>query len=420
MTAADRAGAHMVDALCAAGRIRSPAVERAFRSVPRHVFLPSFAVHEAYADDAIPIRFAEGAATSSASQPSMMAIMLEQLELRSGQRVLEIGAGTGYNAALMATVVGREGLVVAVDIDQELIDDAAAHLAAAGPRLDAAGAGPVELVCADGALGHPERAPYDRIVLTVGSDDVRPEWLAQLAEGGRLLLPLAVRGSQLCVALDLGEDGVLRSDSVQSCMFIRLRGIGSATGSTVVLGRTDLAVEVPSDGLPADPDRLLAALVEPGEVIRMPFPLRQADIWDGFGLWLALTEPGACRLVAAGSGTPARAGIDLVAEDLLPVGSSTASLALVTSHGPVGLALVVQTADGRQALRCFGPAGVDLAAVLVGSMQAWAAVGRPGAPDWRLTVVPGGTGEPGPGVVPKPHATVLAEVRSHGSPAVAG
>jgi protein-L-isoaspartate(D-aspartate) O-methyltransferase len=299
--------------------------------------------------------------------------------------------------------------VVSVDIDQDLVDDAGAHLAAAQPELDAAGAGPVQLVCGDGALGHPELAPYDRIVLTVGSDDVRPEWLDQLAEGGRLLLPLAVRGSQLCVALDLGADGVLRSASVQSCMFIRLRGIGSGAGRTVPLEGSDLAVEVPADGLPADPERLVVAIADPRPAIRMPFPLRQADIWDGFGLWLALTEPGACRLLADGSGNGT--GNELAAEDLLPVGASAGSVALVTAEGPVGLAVVVQTADGRQAIRPFGPAGVELAAVLVGSMQAWAAVGRPGAPDWQLTVVPGGSAEPGPGVVPKAHGTVHAEIR---------
>ena len=92
------------------------------------------------------------------------------------------------------------GSVTAVDIDAELIDSAARHLAAAGVTG-------VRLVCADGALGHPPDAPYDRIVLTVGSSDVRPEWVAQLAPGGRLLLPLALRGSQLSVALDLGPDG---------------------------------------------------------------------------------------------------------------------------------------------------------------------------------------------------------------------
>src|SRR6185312_16382604 len=161
-------------------------------------------------------------------------------------------------------------------------------------------------------------------------------------------------------------------------------------------------------------ERLLVALAEPGETVRMPFPLRQADVWDGFGLWLALTEPGACRLLAGGTAPAGPGGLDLVADDLLPVGASTAAPALVTSHGPAGLAVAVQTPDGRQAVRCFGPAGMDLAAVLVGSMQAWAAVGRPGAPDWRLTVVPGEPGEPGPGVVPKQHVTVRAEVRPSG------
>ncbi|HZG92620.1 MAG TPA: hypothetical protein VEZ42_20610, partial [Pseudonocardia sp.] len=79
--------------------------------------------------------------------------------------------------------------------------------------------------------------------------------------------------------------------------------------------------------------------------------------------------------------------------------------------GPAGLAVVVQDGDGRQTIRCSGPAGMDAAAVLVGSMQAWAVAGRPAAPDWRLTVQPGRVAEPAPGVVPKQYCTVLAELR---------
>jgi protein-L-isoaspartate(D-aspartate) O-methyltransferase len=165
---------------------------------------------------------------------------------------------------------------------------------------------------------------------------------------------------------------------------------------------------------------VLAALAGPATSVRMPFPLRQADVWDGFGLWLALTEPGACRLVAAGGEASAPSPDGLAADDLLPVGPSLASLALATAQGPPGLAVVVQDAEGRQSIRCSGPAGMDVAAVLVGSMQAWAVVGRPGAPDWRLTVVPGEPREPGPGVVPKQHVTVLAEVRPQGAPMAAG
>lgn len=420
VTVAERAGAHMVDALCAAGRIRSPAVEQAFRAVPRHLFLPDSTLTEAYADEAVPTRFADGAATSSASQPSMMAIMLEQLDLRPGHRVLEIGAGTGYNAALIATIVGDGGAVTAVDIDQDLVDGAAGHLTAAGPHLAAAGAGPIRLVCGDGALGHPDDAPYDRIVLTVGSDDVRPEWVAQLAPGGRLLLPLALRGSQLSVALDLGPDGLLRSDSVQSCMFIRLRGIGSVGQDRVVLDGSGLVVEAPGDTAPLDPARLVAALNEPGPVLSPPFGLRAADIWDGFGLWLALTEPRAFRLIQPRPEVDDEADTEEmpvvrsggIGDDLLPVGPATATVALTSASGPPGIAAVITTERGGQAIRPFGPAGVELAAALVGSMQAWAAVGRPSAPDWRVTVLPGDESEAGPAVVAKRHGSVQVELRA--------
>ena len=210
MGAADRARARLVDGLRDSGRLCSAAVEEAFRTVPRHLFLPGVPLARAYADEAVAVQAVDGVTTSSASQPSMMAIMLAQLDLRPGHRVLEIGAGTGYNAALMARIVGPQGHVVAVDIDEELVDGAARHLAAAGVA-------DVELVCGDGALGHAPGAPYDRIILTVGSGDVRPEWIAQLAPGGRLLLPLALRGTQLSVALDLGADGALRSASVHRC-----------------------------------------------------------------------------------------------------------------------------------------------------------------------------------------------------------
>src|SRR5690242_7599402 len=219
MGAADRARARLVDGLrdgvlrnaavlggrgCSADISAdvSATVEAAFRAVPRHLFLPGVPLPRAYADEAVAVQAVDGVTTSSASQPSMMAIMLAQLDLHPGHRVLEVGAGTGYNAALMTRLVGPEGRVVAVDIDADLVEGAGRHLAAAG-------VGGVELVCADGALGHPPGAPYDRIVLTVGSGVVRPEWIAQLAPGGRLLLPLALRGTQLSVALDLGSDGLL-------------------------------------------------------------------------------------------------------------------------------------------------------------------------------------------------------------------
>ena len=132
----------------------------------------------------------------------------------------------------------------------------------------------------------------------MGSSDVRPEWVAQLAPGGRLLLPLALRGSQLSVALDLGPDGLLRSDSVRGCAFIRLRGIGAAPETVLPVG-AGCSMQVPEDARGrAGPRRVVAAaLAAPGPVRPAGVPLGPQDVWDGFGLWLALHDPRAVRLL---------------------------------------------------------------------------------------------------------------------------
>jgi protein-L-isoaspartate(D-aspartate) O-methyltransferase len=407
MAAADRARARMVDVLCDGDRIRSPAVEDAFRAVPRHVFLPGLALDEAYADEAVAVQFSDGVATSSASQPSMMAIMLEQLDLRPGHHVLEIGAGTGYNAALMARIVGPAGAVTAVDIDEDLIARAALHLAEAGVSG-------VELVAADGALGHPAGAPYDRIVLTVGSSDIRPEWVAQLGPGGRLLLPLAVRGSQLSTAFDLGPEGMLHSDSVRSCAFIRLRGVGASSDAGTRLDGVGLVLQVAEDGPGADPAGVTTALAEPGALLPVPAALGTADVWDGFGLWLALTEPGLCRLLVCAPETG-------LSDDLLPLGNGAGTIALATTAGerPPGLAVVVagsgaDVRPGSVAVRVFGAAGPELARRLLASLDRWTAAGRPGAAEWRIAAMPAGAvGEAVPSgvsVVRKEHCCLLVDL----------
>jgi protein-L-isoaspartate(D-aspartate) O-methyltransferase len=422
MGAADRARARLVDGLREGGRLRSAAVEEAFRAVPRHLFLPSVSLAGAYADEAVAVQSVDGVTTSSASQPSMMAIMLDQLDLRPGHRVLEIGAGTGYNAALMARIVGPTGRVVAVDIDADLVDGAAHHLADAG--VDA-----VELVCADGALGYPAAAPYDRIVLTVGSGDVRPEWVAQLVPGGRLLLPLAVRGTQLSVALDLGPDGVLRSDSVARCAFVRLRGVGAVRESGVTVG--DGLSLLPADDRTARPQSARTALSAPGVARPAPVPLGVGDLWDGLGLWLALAEPGTCRLLA-GTRDPDDAddvdepkGVGIAGQLLLRAGMSRMTIGLLVDspQGP-GLAAVLLDrnldAVGPWPVRvqAFGPAGGAAVDRVLAACVAWRDAGRPTAADLRLTVVPRRAGladtaheaPPGVTVVEKEYCRVLARV----------
>src|SRR4029077_5346990 len=130
-----------------------------------------------------PERPAPAQPISSSSQPAIMAIMLDQLALAPGQRVLEIGAGTGYNAALLCPLTGPGGTVVSVDIDDDLAAQARGHLAAAGyPQ--------VTVVAADGAGGYPPGAPYDRVIATVGVADLAPAWLRQAGPGARIVVPL--------------------------------------------------------------------------------------------------------------------------------------------------------------------------------------------------------------------------------------
>ncbi len=199
--------------------IRPAAILTAMRTVPRHLFLPGIPPERAYADEAVVTKHdADGFPTSSASQPAIVAIMLEQLAAMPGMRVLEIGAGTGYNAALLAEIVGPQGHVTTVDLDADVT-------AAARQHLDAAGYGPdrVTVICADGAYGWAEDAPYDRVILTVGAWDVMPRWFEQLVDGGRIVLPLAIHTVQISAALER-HDQTLVSTSLQPCGFMRLRG----------------------------------------------------------------------------------------------------------------------------------------------------------------------------------------------------
>lgn len=367
---ADRARSALVASLVSAGRVRTPAVRAALETVPRHLFLPALDPGEAYADVAVPIKVDDGVTVSSVSQPSMVAIMLEQLGAAPGHRVLEVGAGAGWNAALLAELVGPDGAVTTLDIDDDLVAGARAN-------LDTAGFDGVEVVAGDGALGYPPGAPYDRIELTVGSTGVRPEWVAQLAPGGRLLLPLTVRGSQLSVAFVHTAPGRLRSSSVRSCAFVRLRGEGADQGAEVSLpdGRWRVQPACGSDDAD-DPDPRALARATTGEGTDRPVAAAGtvADLWDGLGLWAAIADPGVVRLFGPDEGGAAPALFDL--------GGVRVTLGLVAGDG-----CAVLLAAPEATVRACGPDG-DLAAErLAGLIAGWVDAGRPHAADLRIEAV---------------------------------
>jgi protein-L-isoaspartate(D-aspartate) O-methyltransferase len=213
-----------------------PVWREAFAAVPRHLFVPYYYagvrggyerrwgehpdpaarerwVRGAYADAPLATRLRDGELLSSSSQPSLMATMLVELEVTDGSRILEIGAGTGYNAALLAHRLGDDDLVTTVDLDPEITESARRHLAAAGHRP--------AVVTGDGARGVPERAPYDRIIATCELPAVPRAWLAQCRPGGRILTPLATG----LVALTVHDAGHAEGRFLHTpAYFVPLRG----------------------------------------------------------------------------------------------------------------------------------------------------------------------------------------------------
>ncbi|MBA2681418.1 MAG: methyltransferase domain-containing protein [Ktedonobacteraceae bacterium] len=193
----------LVAALRESGAIHAPAIAEAFLSIPRELFIDHIYERDGrgwkrrekrdpldewldliYRDDALTTAVnRHNIPLSSSSQPSLMAHMLEALEVQPGQRVLEIGTGTGYNAALLAQIVGESGHVASLDIDASLVERARSHLAAAGFSC-------VQAMHADGRQGHAGQAPYDRIIATASSSCLPCAWYEQLAPGGRLVMPL--------------------------------------------------------------------------------------------------------------------------------------------------------------------------------------------------------------------------------------
>jgi protein-L-isoaspartate(D-aspartate) O-methyltransferase len=176
----------------------------------------------AYADRPIATRVVGGELVSSSSQPSLMALMCQALEVRDGDRVLEIGAGTGYNAALLAHRLGP-GAVTTVDLEPEITAAARAHLDAYGTEA----ARSVEVVTGDGALGHPPRAPYDRIMATCELPSVPAAWLEQCVPGGRVLAPMAGGLVALTVAGPTRAQGRFLSTPA---FFVPLRGAYAGAG----------------------------------------------------------------------------------------------------------------------------------------------------------------------------------------------
>jgi protein-L-isoaspartate(D-aspartate) O-methyltransferase len=363
---------HLLEQVRDRGAATDPLVADALRTVPRHLFLPDLPPDQAYRDEPIVTKRDEhGEPISSSSQPTIMAIMLDQLGARRGQRVLEIGAGTGFNAALLARIVGERGKVTSVDLDGDTV-------ARARENLDAAGCADVVVVTGDGALGHQERGPYHRIISTVGVWDLAPAWLDQLGKDGRLVVPLDLRGVQRSVAFERDGDH-WTSRSAMPCGFMRMRGPFAGPDRTYVLdARTSLTLSLPEER-DIDPSAIGEVLAETPSARGTGTAPTMAQLYDGLSLWLAVREPRWCTLSE-------------VARAVLPVLTNApfqGPESVVTSGilGDDGVALL-STVDGELTVLGYGNDAV--ADELVTHILAWESAGRPGTEGMRIDAYPAG------------------------------
>jgi len=198
----------MVERQLRARGIRDEEVLRAFLEVPRHCFVPPERQGEAYTDCPVPIGHGQ-----TISQPYIVALMTQELALRRRHRVLDVGAGSGYQTAVLARLADHVYAMERLDVLTERAMGA----------LGALGVSNVTMCTGDGSLGWPEEEPFDRIVCGAAAPDVPQAWIDQLADGGRIVLPVGGQDTQVLVAIDRKGDKITRRE-LCDVRFVRLIG----------------------------------------------------------------------------------------------------------------------------------------------------------------------------------------------------
>ncbi|MEV6309967.1 methyltransferase, FxLD system [Streptomyces sp. NPDC051840] len=340
------------------GRTLPPSVEHAMRTVARDQFLPGLDPARAYVDEAVSIKENPNGPLplSLASVPSIVAMMLTQLGAQPGDRVLEIGAGTGYNAALLAEIVGPDGAVTTVDIDS----DVALH---ARQALNGAGYERVTVIERDGLKGAQEHAPYNRMIATVGLWDIPGAWWDQLADGGRLVLPLRWRGQTRSVALTRRGD-TLVSDGMELCGFVPVIGQDGERSAELLGGQARLHYD---QDQPVDAALLEGVFGTPVSEVWADVRVGGEEPFDGMWLRTTVRDDTVCRLEVTAEAMDAG-----VRRPAIPVRTP----ALVVGGSLAYMILTRENADAQRPWRMgaagYGPDGAEVANRLAAHIEAWA------------------------------------------------
>lgn len=349
----------LVDKLIADKMVTSPAAERAFRTVPRHLFVVEDTPLEVTysVDNSVAVkRGPNGVIISSTSAAYIQARMIEQAELGAGMSVLEIGSG-GFNAALLAEVVGPDGRVVSVDIDQDVADRAR-------ELLDATGYGNrVTVVRGDAGKPLPDLdVPVDAILVTVGAWDIAPAWLAQLSAAGRIVVPLRMNGITRVIAFRRDDDHLV-STSAEVAGFVAMQGDGARDERIFLLpDRHGNHVKLRFEAdVPQDMGLLDGVLTGERTEVWSGVTVEHGVSFADLHLWFAAFLPGFC-LLAADEGTELAADRKSWFPFGVVRGDSFAYLAVrpVPEGGGVEFGA-----------RAHGPHGHQAASAMVDQIQGW-------------------------------------------------
>ena len=196
-----------------AAYLNKPEVIKAVGSVPRHKFVPEPHRAQSYADHPLPIGYGQ-----TISAPHMVSLMAEKLDLEKGQKVLEVGGGSGYHAAVIGTIIGEAGHVYSVEIIPELVKWAKKAI------KDVGLSDRVSVILGDGSAGYPDEAPYDRIFVACAAPDLPPPLAQQLKEGGRMLIPVDTGLGYQDLIMYTKEKGKLKVQNEGGCVFVPLVG----------------------------------------------------------------------------------------------------------------------------------------------------------------------------------------------------
>jgi len=375
----------LADELVASGAITNAAVERAFRKVPRHLFIDRGSVYVEEARERREILCDHGSPdpalldliyrnapialpqSSVSSEPAVMAGMLEDLRLEPPMKIFEVGTASGWNAALLAEIVGDPSLVCSIEINAELAESAKRH-------LDEAGYGAVTVVSGDGAQGYERGAPYDAIIVTCGCTDLSPVWLEQLSGTGTIVCPLHLAPAGDPTLLVRRRDGDLRGRFTRLVFFV-------ACQSDL------LPISVSPAAIDAEEARALGPMLADVGFPQHEQVFQSRDSQWSFFLFLSSRMSADDRLVTA--------------DDFWPTGLAAPALREACVFWKEGRIHVI---GGRGPLERF----LQLA-------RRWEELGRPGLGDYEITVRPAAEPATAPangGVLRRRHFQYVISVRS--------